>query len=186
MVSAQFPPAEGEKMNLEALVERLVVPQERPFHDALCDVLYTCEVAQRLDAEKAFAEYPTEEMTLLESLSRKGEVSGFTLFRGSVDGMAWKQKELIGTALCPHCGGKLIPADFWGKWASHCHYSLCSCENCEQESLLLVKGSKKDGLHWCFARAVRAADEENKQKWLKEKSAAEHRRKQKEAACKDE
>ena len=186
MVSAQFPPAEGEKMNLEAVVERLEVPQERPFHDALCDVLYTCEVAQRLDAEKAFASYPTEEMTLLESLSRKGEVSGFTLFRGSVDGMAWKQKELIGTALCPHCGGKLIPADFWGKWASHCHYSLCSCENCEQESLLLVKGSKKDGLHWCFARAVRAADEENKQKWLKEKSAAEHRRKQKEAACKDE
>lgn len=186
MVAAQFPPAEGEKMNLEAVVERLNVPQERPFHDALCDVLYTCEVAQQLDGEKAFADYPSEEESLLESLSRKGEVSGFTLFRGAVDGMDWKKNDVIGTAACPHCGGKLCPDFFWGKWASHCHYSLCSCENCNNESLLLVKTSKKDGLHWTFARAVRAADEENKQKWLKEKSAAEHRRKLKEAACKDE
>ena len=183
MVSAQFPPAEGEKMNLEAVVERMELTQERPFHDALSDVLYTCEVAQRLDAAKAFADYPSEEDSLLESLSRKGEVSGFTVFRGDVDGMAWRRAEVTETALCPHCGGKLKPADFWGKWASHCHYSLCSCEGCDKESFLLVKGAKKDGLHWNFARAVRDADGENKQKWLKEKAAAEHRRKQKENPC---
>lgn len=185
MVAAQFPPAEGEKMNLEAVVERLALSQERPFHDALSDVLYTCEVAQQLDAQRAFADYPSEEDSLLESLSRKGEVSGFSLFRGAVDGMDWKKPEVIATALCPHCGGALKPAPFWGKWASHCHFSLCACENCEKESFLLVKTSKKDGLHWTFARAVRGADEDNKQKWLKEKAAAEHRRKLKESQCKD-
>ena len=186
MVSAQFPPQEGEKMNLEAVVERMALPQERAFHDALSDVLYTCEVAQRLDAAKAFADYPSEEDTLLESLSRKGEVSGFTMFRGYVDGMAWRKPELTHSAACPHCGGKLLPDEFWGKWASHCHYTLCSCESCQQESLLLMKGSKKDGLHWNYARAVRAADEEHKAKWLKEKKMAENRRKMKEeAACQE-
>lgn len=186
MVAAQFPPEEGEKMNLEAVVERLQLPQERPFHDALSDVLYTCEVAQRLDAAKAFADYPSEEDSLLESLSRKGEVSGFTVFRGAVDGMAWRKHDITHTALCPHCGGKLTPADFWGKWASHCHFSPCSCENCKNESLLLVKAAKRDGLHWSFARAVRHCDEESKAKWLKEKNAAEARRKQKEEPCRDE
>lgn len=182
MVSSQFPPQEGEKMNLEAVVERMKLPQERPFHDALSDVLYSCDVARHLDAAKAFAEYPSEEDTLLESLSRKGEVTGFTIFRGEVDGMAWRQSKYLDSAVCPYCGGKLDVDEFWGKWASHCHNSLCRCEACGKESFLLFKLSKRDGLHWSFARATRFVDEDNKAKWLKEKKAAAQRRKLKEEA----
>lgn len=182
MVSSQFPPQEGEKMNLEAVVERMGLPQERPFHDALSDVLYSCQVAQRLDAAKAFADYPSEEDSLLESLSRKGEVSGFTVFRGEADGMAWRQKQYLDSARCPYCGGSLTVDEFWGKWASHCYCSLCRCQSCGKESFLLVKVSRRDGLHWTFARATRFADEDNKAKWQKEKKAAQQRRKQKEEA----
>ncbi len=175
MVAAQFPPAEGEKMNLEAVVERMEIPMERPFHDALCDVLYTCDVAQKLDPEAAFANYPKEEDSLYQSLARKGEIHGFELFRGYYDMNDWHSSELY-RGSCPHCGGELKPDDFWTKLASNSYYTLCSCPDCKKDSFLLYKLSRHDGLHWTIARATRMTDEESLAKWNKEKKAALARR----------
>lgn len=180
MVSAQFPPAEGEKMNLEAVVERLKIPMDRPFHDALSDVLYTCEVAQKLDAQRAFAEYPTEEEQLYAGLARKGEIHGFTTWYGYYDNMAWRNDPEICRGNCPICGAELKADEYWGKLGSNGYYSLALCDACKKQAFILFKLSKKDGLHWNFARATRLPDEESLAKWEKEKKGAMARRAKKE------
>lgn len=181
MCAVQFPPAEGEKMKLMAVVERMGLQQEeRPFHDALSDVLYTCDVARQLDISLAFRSYVGEEESLRESMSRKGEIHDFTLFQGRADGNAWRQERFLESARCPDCGGSLQRSEFWAKWGSHCYSNLCTCTNCGKESFLLMKASKWDGLHYRFARATQVVDEESREKWLKEQAAAEYRRQLKE------
>ncbi len=180
MVSAQFPPAEGEKMNLEAVVERLEIPMDRPFHDALSDVLYTCDVAKKLDAAKAFAEYPSEESQLYAALARKGEIQDFSVYHGHVDPLAWRNDPEIFQGNCPYCGGKLSPDEFWSKLASNSYYSLSICEKCKKEAFTLFKLAKRDGLHWSFARAIRLPEADSLAKWEKEKKAALARRERKE------
>ncbi len=182
MVSAQFPPQEGEKMNLEAVVERMELPMERPFHDALCDVLYTCEVAQKLDSERAFAQYQNEIDLLYQGLSRKCEIYDFTITGKDADGLLWRYKKHWEGAVCPHCGGKLNPEDYWAKYASNSHFAPAVCEDCGKKAYILFKLSKHDGLHWTFARATRKFDEELLAKWQKEKEAAIARQRKKEQA----
>ncbi len=175
MVVDQFPPAEGEKMNLEAVVERMDIPMERPFHDALSDVLYTCDVIQKLDPAAAFENYPSEADTLYQSLARKGEIHDFELFSGYVDVNDWHGKELY-RGKCPHCGEELKPDDYWTKLASNSYYTLAACPSCKKESFLLFKLSRYDGLHWNIARATRMTDDESLAKWHKDKKAALARR----------
>jgi len=182
MCAQQFPPAEGEKMNLEAVVERMGLLEERPFHDALSDVLYTCRVAQQLDAQAAFDNYVDHPQQLRLSLERRGPVENFTLSEGNSDREAWRG-DFAHSARCPHCGGLLQPDPFWLKYASNCYYSLCSCDGCEEQRFLLMKLSHPDGLHWCFARASRLADEETLARWQKERrGAAKRLGKEKEAS----
>lgn len=182
MVAEQFPPQADEKMNLEAVVQRMGLVGERPFHDALCDVLYTCEVAQKLDIPRAFRNYPSEESQLYESLSRKGEIHDFSLFHGHVDAMDWRNDPAICRGSCPLCGGELEPDELWLKLASNSYHSLCRCRECRREVFLLFKLSRRDGLHWSFARATRLADEDSSAKWNKEKKAALQRKNRKEEA----
>ena len=182
MVASQYPPQEGEKMNLEAVVERLGLPMDRAFHDALSDVLYTCEVAQKLDSAKAFADYPKEEEILRQSLERKGEIHDFFVTYGHYDMMDWRNDPALYSGVCPLCGGKLQPDEFSFKLASNSYYTLCACEKCRENVFLLFKLSRHDGLHWTIAKATRIPDEESLAKWNKEKKGALHRKKMKEEA----
>ena len=181
MCAQQFPPAEGEKMNLEAVVERMGLLEERPFHDALSDVLYTCRVAQQLDAAAAFEQYVDQKQQLRLSLERRGPIEDFALLEGCVDREAWRG-DFVHSVPCPHCGALLKPDQFWLKYASNCYYSLCSCEGCKEQRFLLLKLSHADGLHWTFARGSRLADEETLARWQKERrGAAKHQGKEKAA-----
>jgi len=182
MVANQFPVQEGEKMNLEAVVERMEIPMERAFHDALSDVLYTCEVAQKLDSKRAFAEYQDETALLYQGLSRKSDIKDFTITGRDADGMLWRYKKHWEGAVCPDCGGKLNPEDYWAKYASNSHYAPAVCESCKKKAYILFKLSKHDGLHWTFARATRAFDEELMGRWKKEREAAIARKLKKEQA----
>lgn len=182
MVAAQYPPQEGDKMNLEAVVERLDIPVERAFHDALCDVLYTCEVAQKLDAARAFKEYQDELSLLKQALSRKCEIYDFTITGKHADGLLWRTDKHWESARCRHCGGKLKPEEYWAKYASNSHFAPAVCEECGKKAYILFKLSKHDGLHWTFARATRDFDEELLCKWKKELEAAQRRKNKKDAA----
>lgn len=182
MCASQFPPQEGEKMNLEAVVERLALPQERPFHDALSDVLYTCEVGQRLDAEQAFDHYPSEESQLKEALERRGPLLDFSYFQNRVELLAWRNEPEIYSGLCPDCGAPLELDDMALKLGSNLWYTLGRCPDCGREVFLQFKLSRRDGLHWSIGRGSRAVDEEGLAKWQKDRRAAEARKKKAEEA----
>ena len=58
--TSQRPRQEGEGMTLEAVVERLGIPKNDAFHDALSDAEYTAAVCGFLDLSRGLAEYPDE------------------------------------------------------------------------------------------------------------------------------
>ena len=63
-----YPRKEGEGLTLESVVDRLGIPKEEPFHNALDDALYTARVCRKLPLAEGLATYPTEEELLTEAL----------------------------------------------------------------------------------------------------------------------
>ena len=61
-------PREGEGLTLESVVDRLGIPKEEPFHNALDDALYTAKICRKLPLAEGLATYPTEEELLTEAL----------------------------------------------------------------------------------------------------------------------
>ena len=49
-------------------MDRLGIPKEEPFHNALDDALYTARVCCKLPLAEGLATYPTEEELLTEAL----------------------------------------------------------------------------------------------------------------------
>lgn len=88
--TSQRPRQEGEGMTLEAVVERLGIPKNDAFHDALSDAEYTAAVCGFLDLERGLAEYPDEAQQLKELLCPEGrDRRDFRLWPAQVDGEAW-------------------------------------------------------------------------------------------------
>ena len=50
-------PAEGEGLTLESVVDRLGIPKEEPFHNALDDALYTARICRKLPLAEGLATY---------------------------------------------------------------------------------------------------------------------------------
>ena len=175
---SQRPRAEGEGMTLESVVTRLGLPMERPFHDALSDALYTADVCRAIDLEKGLAEYPTEDALLRESLCPPpGDYRDFTVFRGYVDKDAVRNVPAVRDAPCPVCGAVLVPDEIWQKKGANASYTLCQCPACRGTSgpagqgvFLRFKQSRRDGLHWAFARCTEIPDEEKLARWHKQRA----------------
>jgi inhibitor of KinA sporulation pathway (predicted exonuclease) len=159
---SQKPRQEGEGMTLESVVTRMGIPMDRPFHDALSDTLYTADVCRAIDLEKGLAEYPEEDTLLEQSLCpAPGEYRDFTVFHGYVDKEALKNVPEIRDAKCPVCGEVLVPDEIWLKKGSNASYTLCRCPHCAGQNgpagrgvFLRFKSSRRDGLHWAFARCT--------------------------------
>lgn len=66
--TTQRPRAEGEGMTLEAVTERLGIPLDGTFHDALSDARYTAAICTYLDLERGAAEYEDIDTLLLHAL----------------------------------------------------------------------------------------------------------------------
>ena len=171
---SQRPRAEGESMTLESVVERLGLEKDEAFHDALADAVYTARVCLTIDLDKALAEYPGEERQLEELLCPPDKKrSGFTLWRGYVDGEAWLTSAEMRRAACPVCGAPLAPdpEDWWLRKGNN---SLCSMGSCPAHGPVMIwlRRMRSDGLHHTFARATEPADEALTARWQKEKKAA--------------
>ena len=54
-----YPRKEGEGLTLESVVDRLGIPKEEPFHNALDDALYTTKVCRKLPLAEGLAILPT-------------------------------------------------------------------------------------------------------------------------------
>lgn len=175
---SQRPRAEGEGMTLESVVTRLGLPMERPFHDALCDALYTADVCRAIDLEKGLAEYPSEDTLLAESLCPPpGDYRDFTVFRGYVDKEAMRSVPAIRDAVCPVCGAVLQPDEIWQKKGANACYTLCQCPACQggagpagQGVFLRFKASRRDGLHWAFARCTELPSPDKLARWHKQRA----------------
>ena len=174
----EYPRKEGEGMKLENVVTRMGIPLERPFHDALSDTLYTADLCRMLDLRAGLAAYPSEEDTLRQSLCpTPGDYRDFRVFRGYLDQSMWKLDPVIGTMACPVCGTALQPDDVWLKKGSSGWYTLSQCPVCKGRGGEAGRGvfqkyrmSRRDGLHWAFARCVQMPDDASLVRWKKQKA----------------
>ena len=182
---AQKGRAEGEGMTLESVITRLGIPQERPFHDALADALYTADVCQKLDLAAGLAEYPSETEQLREALctEQDADYRDFTRFGPLLEREDWRTDAAMRDISCPDCGQALRPDpdDVWLKRGNTGYYSEQRCA-AHGPWLVRVKMTRRDGLHWQFARVEEKPDAAGQERWAKQKAAYLARLKKKSAA----
>ena len=166
----EYPRKEGEGMTLESVVERLGLPMDRPFHDALADALYTVDVCTRLDLGQGLKEYPTEEKQIRDSLfaEPQAEYLDFRYFPGFLEKEAFRTQEEIQTILCPDCGQRLAPAEIWLKRGNTGYYSLTACPR-DHQWLVRIKLMRRDGLHWSVGRCLERPTPDSLARWEEQK-----------------
>ena len=78
---------------------------------------------------------------------------------------------------CPVCGTALQPDDVWLKKGSSGWYTLSQCPVCKGRGGEAGRGvfqkyrmSRRDGLHWAFARCVQMPDDASLVRWKKQKA----------------
>ena len=106
-----------------------------------------------------------------------GDYRDFKVFRGYLDQSMWKLDPVIGTMACPVCGTALQPDDVWLKKGSSGWYTLSQCPVCKGRGGEAGRGvfqkyrmSRRDGLHWAFARCVQMPDDASLVRWKKQKA----------------
>lgn len=172
-----YPRQEGEGLTLESVVERLGIPLEadRAFHNALDDALYTAKVCARLPLAAGLAAYPSEEQQLTEALTgaAAGAVHDIRQWPGRLDHDDYKNDPELTAAVCPVCGAPLaLDADgVWLKRGNTGYYTLARCPAAHGPWFVRFKLSRRDGLHWSFARCTEQVDAEAEAKWHKQKKA---------------
>lgn len=176
-----YPRREGEGLTLESVVDRLGIPKEEPFHNALDDALYTAKVCRKLPLAEGLATYPTEEELLREALlgnERNPAARDIRLFMNRMEHDDYRNVPELTGADCPECGTPLTPDEVWLKRGNTGYYTRCTCPYCGAW-YLRFKLSRRDGLHWSFARCTQPATHEADAKWDKQKAALLERMKRK-------
>lgn len=103
-----YPRKEGEGLTLESVVDRLGIPKEEPFHNALDDALYTARVCRKLPLAEGLATYPTEEELLTEALlGAENTGRDVQLFMNRMEHDDYRSVPELYQARCPECGAPL-------------------------------------------------------------------------------
>ena len=176
-----YPRKEGEGLTLESVVDRLGIPKEEPFHNALDDALYTTKVCRKLPLTEGLATYPTEEELLKEALlgaEPNPAARDIRLFMNRMEHDDYRNVSELTEAACPECSAPLTPDEVWLKLGITGYYTRCTCPYCGAW-YLRFKLSRRDGLHWSFARCTEPATPEADAKWDKQKAALLERMKRK-------
>ena len=176
-----YPRKEGECLTLESVVDRLGIPKEEPFHNALDDALYTTKVCRKLPLAEGLATYPTEEELLKEALlgaEPNPAARDIRLFMNRMEHDDYRNVSELTEAACPECSAPLTPDEVWLKRGNTGYYTRCTCPYCGAW-YLRFKLSRRDGLHWSFARCTEPATPEADAKWDKQKAALLERMKRK-------
>lgn len=166
----EHPRQEGEEMKLESVINRLGLPMDRPFHDALADALYTADVCRQLDMETGLELYPDEAAMLREGLCPDADATylDFTCFSGFLEKEAFRENETVQGVTCPTCGGALSPAELWLKRGNTGYYTLRGCP-AHHDWLMRIKLMRRDGLHWSVARCLEVPTEASMARWNDQK-----------------
>mgnify|MGYP000293703122 CR=1 FL=1 len=104
-----YPRKEGEGLTLESVVDRLGIPKEEPFHNALDDALYTARVCRKLPLAEGLATYPTEEELLTEALlGAENTGRDVQLFMNRMEHDDYRSVPELYQARCPECGAPVV------------------------------------------------------------------------------
>ena len=167
------------KQNLFLVVDRLGIPKEEPFHNALDDALYTARVCRKLPLAEGLATYPTEEELLTEALlGAENTGRDVQLFMNRMEHDDYRSVPELYQARCPECGAPLQNDEVWLKRGNTGYFTRAVCPYCGHW-YLRFKLSRRDGLHWSFARCIDPATPEYDAKWDKQKAALLERMKRK-------
>lgn len=176
-----YPRKEGEGLTLESVVDRLGIPKGEPFHNALDDALYTTKVCRKLPLAEGLATYPTEEELLKGALlgaEPNPAARDIRLFMNRMEHDDYRNVSELTEAACPKCSAPLTPDEVWLKRGNTGYYTRCTCPYCGAW-YLRFKLSRRDGLHWSFARCTEPATPVADAKWDKQKAALLERMKRK-------
>ena len=174
-----YPRKEGEGLTLESVVDRLGIPKEEPFHNALDDALYTARVCRKLPLAEGLATYPTEEELLTEALlGAENTGRDVKLFMNRMEHDDYRSVPELYQADCPECGAPLQNDEVWLKRGNTGYFTRAACPYCGHW-YLRFKLSRRDGLHWSFARCIDPATPEYDARWDKQKAALLERMKRK-------
>ena len=174
-----YPRKEGEGLTLESVVDRLGIPKEEPFHNALDDALYTARVCRKLPLAEGLATYPTEEELLTEALlGAENTGRDVQLFMNRMEHDDYRSVPELYQADCPECGAPLQNDEVWLKRGNTGYFTRAACPYCGHW-YLRFKLSRRDGLHWSFARCIDPATPEYDARWDKQKAALLERMKRK-------
>ena len=84
----------------------------------------------------------------------------------------------LNQAACPECGAPLQNDEVWLKRGNTGYFTRATCPCCGHY-YLRFKLSRRDGLHWSFARCIDPATPESDARWDKQKAALLERMKKK-------
>ena len=173
-----YPRQEGEGMTLKSVVERLGIPQDEPFHNALDDALYTVKICRRLPLWDGLAAYPTDDELLVKALNPSSGAVDIQIFNGLMDHDAYKNDPALSRVTCPVCGKPLTHDEVWLKRGNTGYYTMSRCAVCGPW-FTRFKLSRRDGLCWNFARCTEPVTPETEARWHKQRNAAIERMKRK-------
>lgn len=166
-----YPRKEGEGMTLESVVDRLGIPKDEPFHNALDDALYTARICRKLPLAEGLATYPTEEELLREALLGQDTTPrDVQVFMDRLDHDDYRNAPELNTVRCPECGAVLTHDEIWLKRGNTGYYTRSECPYCGGW-YVRFKLSRRDGLHWSFARCTVPATPEADARWNKQRAA---------------
>lgn len=177
-----YPRKEGESLTLESVVDRLGIPKEEAFHNALDDALYTAKICRKIPLVEGLASYPTEEELLKEALlgpEGNPDAKDIQLFMQRMDHDDYRNDPALSVVHCPVCDHLLEPDTIWLKRGNTGYYTKSTCPLCGPW-IVRYKLSRRDGLHWNFARCTEPATPELLTRWEKQKAASLERLKRKE------
>ena len=176
-----YPRKEGEGLTLESVVDRLGIPKDEPFHNALDDALYTTKICRKLPLAEGLATYPTERELLVEALLGQEPdhaALDVQLFMNRMEHDDYRNVPELYQASCPGCGELLQNDEVWLKRGNTGYFTRSTCPYCGHY-YLRFKLSRRDGLHWSFARCIDPATPEMDVRWDKQKAALLERLKRK-------
>ena len=175
-----YPRGEGEGMTLESVVDRLGIEKQDPFHNALDDALYTVKVCRKLPLAEGLAAYPDEVGQLTEALltDPEAEYQDVQTWFGLMEHDAYKTDPALCSVNCPVCGAPLTLGDIWLKRGNTGYYTEAACPQ-HGPWFVRFKLSRRDGLHWNFARCTETIRPDTYARWKRQEAAQRERMRRK-------
>ena len=142
-------------------------------HDKCLQLAAQLPMAMIIEGDGTEEELLTEALLGAENTGRDVQ-----LFMNRMEHDDYRSVPELYQARCPECGAPLQNDEVWLKRGNTGYFTRAACPYCGHW-YLRFKLSRRDGLHWSFARCIDPATPEYDAKWDKQKAALLERMKRK-------